>query len=156
MKSISILTSFLILISLASCDEGDASMNQGLITDPIIGAWSRNITESIDGIEVSSTVTLAFLEQNNAGTSSIDFTSEIVEEDTTNAGPSEQDTFTWENTSSALDWTSTTQNYTLSFDGLDGYELVYAVFSGNFNDLELTTVSSDPDEEDDVQNLVRN
>ncbi len=97
-----------------------------------------------------------FLEQNNAGTSSIDFTSEIVEEDTTNAGPSEQDTFTWENTSSALDWTSTTQNYTLSFDGLDGYELVYAVFSGNFNDLELTTVSSDPDEEDDVQNLVRN
>ena len=156
MRYILILTSFLILISLASCDEGDASANQGLITDPIFGSWSRNITESIDGIKVSSIVTLAFLEQNNSGTSSIDFTSAIVEEDTTNAGPSEQDTFTWENSSSPLDWTSTTQNYTLSFDGFDGYELVYAVFSNNFNNLEITTVSNDPDQEDDVQNLIRN
>ena len=115
------LISFLILIALGSCDERDISVNQGLIPDPIFGSWSRNITESIDGIEVSSIVTLAFLEQNNSGTSSIDFTSAIVEEDTTNAGPSEQDTFTWKNSSSPLDWTSTTQNYTLSFDGLDGY-----------------------------------
>ena len=115
------LISFLILIALGSCDERDTSVNQGLITDPIFGSWSRNITESIDGIEVSSIVTLAFLEQNNSGTSSIDFTSAIVEEDTTNAGLSEQDTFTWKNSFSPLDWTSTTQNFTLSFDGLDGY-----------------------------------
>lgn len=124
---------FVLLLSFAcSKDDNSNSNNQ---VDPIIGSWQSSFTlteETEEGevINISADGTIIF---NADGTGSRNL---LV---TTDGGePQESNvTFEWENLSSALNSSETTQNYAINGDAFT------AVFTSNFSSLVLSEDGGD-------------
>jgi hypothetical protein len=124
---------FVLLLSFAcSKDDNSSSNNQ---VDPIIGSWQSSFTlteETEEGevINISADGTIIF---NADGTGSRNL---LV----TNDGGEPQEsneTFEWENLSSALNSSETTQNYAINGDAFT------AVFTSNFSSLVLSEDGGD-------------
>ena len=119
---------FVLLLSFAcSKDDNSSSNNQ---VDPIIGSWQSSFTlteETEEGevINISADGTIIF---NADGTGSRNL---LV---TTDGGEPQElnETFEWENLSSALNSSETTQNYDIDGDAFT------AVFISNFSSLVLS------------------
>ena len=119
---------FVLLLSFAcSKDDNSNSNNQ---VDPIIGSWQSSFTltdETEEGevINISADGTIIF---NADGTGSRNL---LV---TTDGGEPQElnETFEWENLSSALNSSETTQNYDIDGDAFT------AVFISNFSSLVLS------------------
>ena len=124
---------FVLLLSFAcSKDDNSSSNNQ---VDPIIGSWQSSFTlteETEEGevINISADGTIIF---NADGTGSRNL---LV----TNDGGEPQEsneTFEWENLSSALNSSETTQNYAINGEAFT------AVFTSNFSSLVLSEDGGD-------------
>ena len=124
---------FVLLLSFAcSKDDNSSSNNQ---VDPIIGSWQSSFTlteETEEGevINISADGTIIF---NADGTGSRNL---LV----TNDGGEPQEsneTFEWENLSSALNSSETTQNYAINGEAFT------AVFTSNFSSLDLSEDGGD-------------
>ena len=124
---------FVLLLSFAcSKDDNSSSNNQ---VDPIIGSWQSSFTlteETEEGevINISADGTIIF---NADGTGSRNL---LV----TNDGGEPQESnesFEWENLSSALNSSETTQNYAINGDAFT------AVFTSNFSSLVLSEDGGD-------------
>ena len=124
---------FVLLLSFAcSKDDNSSSNNQ---VDPIIGSWQSSFTlteETEEGevINISADGTIIF---NADGTGSRNL---LV---TTDGGEPQEsnETFEWENLSSALNSSETTQNYAINGDAFT------AVFTSNFSSLVLSEDGGD-------------
>ena len=124
---------FVLLLSFAcSKDDNSNSNNQ---VDPIIGSWQSSFTlteETEEGevINISADGTIIF---NADGTGSRNL---LV---TTDGGEPQEsnETFEWENLSSALNSSETTQNYAINGDAFT------AVFTSNFSSLVLSEDGGD-------------
>ena len=124
---------FVLLLSFAcSKDDNSNSNNQ---VDPIIGSWQSSFTltdETEEGevINISADGTIIF---NADGTGSRNL---LV---TTDGGEPQElnETFEWENLSSALNSSETTQNYDIDGDAFT------AVFTSNFSSLVLSEDGGD-------------
>ena len=124
---------FLLLLSFAcSKDDNSNSNNQ---VDPIIGSWQSSFTltdETEDGevVNISANGIIIF---NADGTGSRNL---LI---TTDGGvPQESnETFEWENLSSALNSSETTQNYSINGDAFT------AIFTSNFSSLVLSEDNED-------------
>ena len=124
---------FVLLLSFAcSKDDNSSSNNQ---VDPIIGSWQSSFTlteETEEGevINISADGTIIF---NADGTGSRNL---LV----TNDGGEPQESnesFEWENLSSALNFSETTQNYAINGEAFT------AVFTSNFSSLDLSEDGGD-------------
>ena len=124
---------FVLLLSFAcSKDDNSSSNNQ---VDPIIGSWQSSFTlteETEEGevINISADGTIIF---NADGTGSRNL---LV---TTDGGEPQEsnETFEWENLSSTLNSSETTQNYAINGDAFT------AVFTSNFSSLVLSEDGGD-------------
>ena len=124
---------FVLLLSFAcSKDDNSNSNNQ---VDPIIGSWQSSFTlteETEEGevINISADGTIIF---NADGTGSRNL---LI---TTDGGEPQEsnETFEWENLSSALNSSETTQNYAINGDAFT------AVFTSNFSSLVLSEDGGD-------------
>ena len=124
---------FLLLLSFAcSKDDNSNSNNQ---VDPIIGSWQSSFTltdETEDGevVNISANGIIIF---NADGTGSRNL---LI---TTDGGvPQESnETFEWENLSSALNSSETTQNYSINGDAFT------AIFTSNFSSFVLSEDNED-------------
>ena len=124
---------FVLLLSFAcSKDDNSSSNNQ---VDPIIGSWQSSFTlteETEEGevINISADGTIIF---NADGTGSRNL---LI---TTDGGEPQEsnETFEWENLSSALNSSETTQNYAINGDAFT------AVFTSNFSSLVLSEDGGD-------------
>ena len=124
---------FVLLLSFAcSKDDNSNSNNQ---VDPIIGSWQSSFTltdETEEGevVNISADGTIIF---NADGTGSRNL---LV---TTDGGEPQEsnETFEWENLSSALNSSETTQNYAINGDAFT------AVFTSNFSSLVLSEDGGD-------------
>ena len=124
---------FVLLLSFAcSKDDNSNSNNQ---VDPIIGSWQSSFTltdENEDGqvVDISANGIIIF---NADGTGSRNL---LV---TTDGGEPQEsnETFEWENLSSALNSSETTQNYAINGDAFT------AVFTSNFSSLVLSEDGGD-------------
>ena len=124
---------FVLLLSFAcSKDDNSSSNNQ---VDPIIGSWQSSFTlteETEEGevINISADGTIIF---NADGTGSRNL---LI---TTDGGEPQEsnETFEWENLSSALNSSETTQNYSINGDAFT------AVFTSNFSSLVLSEDGGD-------------
>ena len=124
---------FVLLLSFAcSKDDNSSSNNQ---VDPIIGSWQSSFTltdETEEGevVNISADGTIIF---NADGTGSRNL---LV---TTDGGEPQEsnETFEWENLSSALNSSETTQNYAINGDAFT------AVFTSNFSSLVLSEDGGD-------------
>ena len=124
---------FVLLLSFAcSKDDNSNSKNQ---VDPIIGSWQSSFTltdETEEGevVNISADGTIIF---NADGTGSRNL---LI---TTDGGEPQEsnETFEWENLSSALNSSETTQNYAINGDAFT------AVFTSNFSSLVLSEDGGD-------------
>ncbi len=124
---------FVLLLSFAcSKDDNSSSNNQ---VDPIIGSWQSSFTltdETEEGevVNISADGTIIF---NADGTGSRNL---LI---TTDGGEPQEsnETFEWENLSSALNSSETTQNYAINGDAFT------AVFTSNFSSLVLSEDGGD-------------
>ena len=124
---------FVLLLSFAcSKDDNSNSNNQ---VDPIIGSWQSSFTltdETEEGevVNISADGTIIF---NADGTGSRNL---LI---TTDGGEPQEsnETFEWENLSSALNSSETTQNYAINGDAFT------AVFTYNFSSLVLSEDGGD-------------
>jgi hypothetical protein len=119
---------FVLLLSFA-CSKDDNSIPNNLV-DPIIGSWQSSFTltdENEDGqvVDISANGIIIF---NADGSGSRNL---LV---TTDGGEPQElnETFEWENLSSALNSSETTQNYDIDGDAFT------AVFISNFSSLVLS------------------
>lgn len=124
---------FVLLLSFA-CTKDDNSNSNNQV-DPIIGSWQSSFTltdETEEGevINISADGTIIF---NADGTGSRNL---LV---TTDGGEPQEsnETFEWENLSSALNSSETTQNYAINGDAFT------AVFTSNFSSLVLSEDGGD-------------
>ena len=119
---------FVLLLSFA-CSKNDNSIANNLV-DPINGSWQSSLTltdenEAGQFVDISANGIIIF---NADGTGSRNL---LV----TNDGGEPQEsneTFEWENLSSALNFSETTQNYAINGDAFT------AVFTSNFSSLVLS------------------
>lgn len=124
---------FVLLLSFA-CSKDDNSIPNNLV-DPIIGSWQSSFTltdenEAGQVVDISANGIIIF---NADGTGSRNL---LV----TNDGGEPQEsneTFEWENLSSALNSSETTQNYAINGDAFT------AVFTSNFSSLVLSEDGGD-------------
>ena len=124
---------FVLLLSFAcSKDDNSNSNNQ---VDPIIGSWQSSFTltdETEEGevVNISADGTIIF---NADGTGSRNL---LI---TTDGGEPQEsnETFEWENLSSALNSSETTQNYAINGEAFT------AVFTSNFSSLDLSEDGGD-------------
>ena len=124
---------FVLLLSFA-CTKDDNSNSNNQV-DPIIGSWQSSFTltdETEEGevVNISADGTIIF---NADGTGSRNL---LV---TTDGGEPQEsnETFEWENLSSALNSSETTQNYAINGDAFT------AVFTSNFSSLVLSEDGGD-------------
>ena len=124
---------FVLLLSFA-CSKNDNSIANNLV-DPIIGSWQSSLTltdenEAGQFVDISANGIIIF---NADGTGSRNL---LV----TNDGGEPQEsneTFEWENLSSALNSSETTQNYAINGEAFT------AVFTSNFSSLVLSEDGGD-------------
>ena len=119
---------FVLLLSFA-CSKNDNSIANNLV-DPINGSWQSSLTltdenEAGQFVDISANGIIIF---NADGTGSRNL---LV---TTDGGEPQElnETFEWENLSSALNSSETTQNYAINGDAFT------AVFTSNFSSLVLS------------------
>ena len=124
---------FVLLLSFA-CSKDDNSIPNNLV-DPIIGSWQSSFTltdenEAGQVVDISANGIIIF---NADGTGSRNL---LV---TTDGGEPQEsnETFEWENLSSALNFSETTQNYAINGDAFT------AVFTSNFSSLVLSEDGGD-------------
>jgi len=124
---------FVLLLSFA-CSKDDNSIANNLV-DPIIGSWQSSFTltdenEAGQVVDISANGIIIF---NADGTGSRNL---LV---TTDGGEPQEsnETFEWENLSSALNSSETTQNYAINGDAFT------AVFTSNFSSLVLSEDGGD-------------
>lgn len=124
---------FVLLLSFA-CSKDDNSIPNNLV-DPIIGSWQSSFVltdenEAGQVVDISANGIIIF---NADGTGSRNL---LV---TTDGGESQEsnETFEWENLSSALNSSETTQNYAINGDAFT------AVFTSNFSSLVLSEDGGD-------------
>ena len=124
---------FVLLLSFA-CTKDDNSNSNNQV-DPIIGSWQSSFTltdETEEGevVNISADGTIIF---NADGTGSRNL---LI---TTDGGEPQEsnETFEWENLSSALNSSETTQNYAINGDAFT------AVFTSNFSSLVLSEDGGD-------------
>jgi len=124
---------FVLLLSFACSKDNNSNSNNQV--DPIIGSWQSSFTlteETEEGevINISADGTIIF---NADGTGSRNL---LV---TTDGGEPQEsnETFEWENLSSALNSSETTQNYAINGDAFT------AVFTSNFSSLVLSEDGGD-------------
>lgn len=124
---------FVLLLSFA-CSKDDNSIPNNLV-DPIIGSWQSSFTltdenEAGQVVDISANGIIIF---NADGTGSRNL---LV---TTDGGEPQEsnETFEWENLSSALNSSETTQNYAINGDAFT------AVFTSNFSSLVLSEDGGD-------------
>ena len=124
---------FVLLFSFAcSKDENSNSNNQ---VDPIIGSWQSSFTltdETEEGevINISADGIIIF-NADGTGSRNLSVTTDGGEPQESN------ETFEWENLSSALNFSETTQNYAINGDAFT------AVFTSNFSSLVLSEDGGD-------------
>lgn len=124
---------FVLLLSFA-CSKNDNSIANNLV-DPINGSWQSSLTltdenEAGQFVDISANGIIIF---NADGTGSRNL---LV---TTDGGEPQElnETFEWENLSSALNSSETTQNYAINGDAFT------AVFTSNFSSLVLSEDGGD-------------
>jgi hypothetical protein len=124
---------FVLLLSFA-CSKDDNSIPNNLV-DPIIGSWQSSFVltdenEAGQVVDISANGIIIF---NADGTGSRNL---LV---TTDGGEPQEsnETFEWENLSSALNSSETTQNYAINGDAFT------AVFTSNFSSLVLSEDGGD-------------
>ena len=124
---------FVLLLSFA-CSKDDNSIPNNLV-DPIIGSWQSSFTltdenEAGQVVDISANGIIIF---NADGTGSRNL---LV---TTDGGEPQEsnETFEWENLSSALNSSETTQNYAINGEAFT------AVFTSNFSSLVLSEDGGD-------------
>ena len=124
---------FVLLLSFA-CSKNDNSIANNLV-DPINGSWQSSLTltdenEAGQFVDISANGIIIF---NADGTGSRNL---LV---TTDGGEPQElnETFEWENLSSALNSSETTQNYDIDGDAFT------AVFTSNFSSLDLSEDGGD-------------
>ena len=124
---------FVLLLSFA-CSKDDNSTPNNLV-EPIIGSWQSSFTltdETEEGevVNISADGTIIF---NADGTGSRNL---LV---TTDGGEPQEsnESFEWENLSSALNSSETTQNYAINGEAFT------AVFTSNFSSLDLSEDGGD-------------
>lgn len=124
---------FVLLLSFA-CSKDDNSIPNNLV-DPIIGSWQSSFAltdenEAGQVVDISANGIIIF---NADGTGSRNL---LV---TTDGGEPQEsnETFEWENLSSALNSSETTQNYAINGDAFT------AVFTSNFSSLVLSEDGGD-------------
>ena len=124
---------FVLLLSFA-CSKDDNSIPNNLV-DPIIGSWQSSFVltdenEAGQVVDISANGIIIF---NADGTGSRNL---LV---TTDGGEPQEsnETFEWENLSSALNSSETTQNYAINGDAFT------AVFTSNFSSLDLSEDGGD-------------
>ena len=124
---------FVLLLSIACSKDSNSNSNNQV--DLIIGSWQSSFTlteETEEGevINISADGTIIF---NADGTGSRNL---LV---TTDGGEPQEsnETFEWENLSSALNFSETTQNYAINGDAFT------AVFTSNFSSLVLSEDGGD-------------
>ena len=124
---------FLLLLSFAcSKDDNSNSNNQ---VDPIIGSWQSSFTltdENEDGqvVDISANGIIIF-NADGSGSRNLLITTDGGEPQESN------ETFEWENLSSALNSSETTQNYAINGDAFT------AVFTSNVSSLVLSEDGGD-------------
>ena len=124
---------FVLLLSFA-CSKNDNSIANNLV-DPINGSWQSSLTltdenEAGQFVDISANGIIIF---NADGTGSRNL---LV---TTDGGEPQElnETFEWENLSSALNSSETTQNYAINGEAFT------AVFTSNFSSLDLSEDGGD-------------
>ena len=124
---------FVLLLSFACSKDNNSNSNNQV--DPIIGSWQSSFTltdETEEGevVNISADGTIIF---NADGTGSRNL---LI---TTDGGEPQEsnETFEWENLSSALNSSETTQNYAINGDAFT------AVFTSNFSSLVLSEDGGD-------------
>ena len=124
---------FVLLLSFA-CSKDDNSIPNNLV-DPIIGSWQSSFTltdenEAGQVVDISANGIIIF---NADGTGSRNL---LV---TTDGGEPQEsnESFEWENLSSALNSSETTQNYAINGEAFT------AVFTSNFSSLDLSEDGGD-------------
>jgi len=124
---------FVLLLSFA-CSKDDNSIPNNLV-DPIIGSWQSSFTltdENEDGqvVDISANGIIIF-NADGSGSRNLLVTTDGGEPQESN------ETFEWENLSSALNFSETTQNYAINGDAFT------AVFTSNFSSLVLSEDGGD-------------
>lgn len=124
---------FVLLLSFA-CSKDDNSIPNNLV-DPIIGSWQSSFAltdenEAGQVVDISANGIIIF-NADGTGSRNLLVTTDGGEPQETN------ETFEWENLSSALNSSETTQNYAINGEAFT------AVFTSNFSSLDLSEDGGD-------------
>ena len=124
---------FVLLLSIA-CSK-DSNSNSNNLVDPIIGSWQSSFAltdenEAGQVVDISANG-IIILNADGSGSRNLLVTTDGGEPQESN------ETFEWENLSSALNFSETTQNYAINGDAFT------AVFTSNFSSLVLSEDGGD-------------
>ena len=124
---------FVLLLSIACSKDSNSNSNNQV--DPIIGSWQSSFTltdENEDGqvVDISANGIIIF-NADGSGSRNLLVTTDGGEPQESN------ETFEWENLSSALNSSETTQNYAINGEAFT------AVFTSNFSSLVLSEDGGD-------------
>lgn len=124
---------FVLLLSIACSKDSNSNSNNQV--DPIIGSWQSSFTltdENEDGqvVDISANGIIIF-NADGSGSRNLLVTTDGGEPQESN------ESFEWENLSSALNSSETTQNYAINGEAFT------AVFTSNFSSLDLSEDGGD-------------